>query len=79
MFDIENKKKDKNYEGGIKEFVCQNTIDVENIACFSNVSKHHNHLLAGDKCGNVYLLDLAKKSVFSKKELAAGKRVLFIT
>jgi hypothetical protein len=35
--------------------------------------------LAGDKCGNVYLLDLAKKSVFSKKELVAGKRVLFIS
>jgi hypothetical protein len=63
----------------VKEYLSQNTIDVENIACFSSFSKHHNHLLAGDKSGSVYLLDLAKKIVFSKKELSIGRRVLYIS
>ena len=58
---------DRNYEGGVKEYVAQSTIDVENVACLTSLSKHHNHLLAGDKNGTVFLLDLAKKIVFSKK------------
>lgn len=79
MYEIEEKKKDKNYEGTVKEYLSQSTIDIENIACFSSFSNTHNHLLAGDKSGNVYLLDLAKKIVFSKKELALAKRVLYIS
>lgn len=78
MFEIEQKKKDKNYQGVVREYLSQNTIDVENGACLSSVSKVHNHLLAGDKNGTVHLLDLAKKIVFSKKELAVGKRVIHI-
>jgi hypothetical protein len=35
--------------------------------------------VAGDKSGNVYLLDLAKKIVFSKKELVASRRVISIS
>lgn len=79
MFEIQQKKKDKNYEGTTREYLSQNTIDVENISCLSAFSKHHNHLVAGDKTGNVYLLDLAKKVVFSKKELALGHRVIYLT
>lgn len=41
-------------------------MDSEGISCFSNRTKSHNHLLAGDKSGNVYLLDPAKKTIFSK-------------
>ena len=51
---------------------------MERISCLSNPSKTHNHLLAGDKTGTVYLLDLAKKTIFSKKELVQGKRVIHI-
>ena len=79
MFEIEDKKKDKNYEGVVREYLSQNTIDVENVACLSSVSKLHNHLLAGDKNGAVHLLDLAKKIVFSKKELSVGRRVIQIS
>ena len=67
MHHIEQKKKNDNYEGGVKEYLGQNTIDVERISCVSHPAKTHNHLLAGDKSGTVYLLDLAKKTVFSKK------------
>ena len=63
---IEEKKKDKNYEGGIKEFIVQGMMEIKGISCLSSRDKTHNHLLAGDKSGNVYLLDPAKKSVFSK-------------
>ena len=41
-------------------------MDIENITSLSVKTKSHNHLLAGDKSGNVYLLDPAKKSIFSK-------------
>ena len=41
-------------------------MDIEGISCLSQPQKQHNHLLAGDKMGNVYLLDLAKRTVFSK-------------
>lgn len=66
MHHIEEKKKNINYEGAVKEYLAQSTIDVERISCLSHPSKTHNHLLAGDKSGSVHLLDLAKKTVFSK-------------
>lgn len=66
MHEIEQKKKDDNYEGPVVEYVGQNLMDIEGISCLSQPQKAHNHLLAGDKFGNVYLLDLAKRTVFSK-------------
>lgn len=36
MYEIEEKKKDKNYEGGVKEYAVQNIINVENICCLSS-------------------------------------------
>lgn len=66
MHEIEEKKKDKNYEGPVQEYVSQTIMDIEGISCLSKPSKSHNHLIAGDKAGNVYLLDLAKRAVFSK-------------
>jgi hypothetical protein len=66
LHEIEQKKKDSNYEGSVKEYLGQNTIDIEGISCLSQPEKTHNHLLAGDKAGNLYLLDLAKKAIFSK-------------
>jgi len=35
--------------------------------------------MAGDKSGCLYLLDLPKKIVFSKKELCSGRRTLYIS
>jgi hypothetical protein len=67
IYNIEQKKKDSNYEGNVREYISQNSIEVENISCLTSQSKSHNHLLAGDKSGHLYLLDLAKKIVFSKK------------
>lgn len=66
MHEIEQKKKDENYEGPVPEYVGQNYMDIEGISTLSRPQKSHNHLLAGDKFGNVYLLDLAKRTVFSK-------------
>lgn len=66
MHEIEQKKKDENYEGPVPEYVGQNYMDIEGICTLSRPQKSHNHLLAGDKFGNVYLLDLAKRTVFSK-------------
>ena len=63
---LEEKKKDRNYEGEVKEYISQGTMDVENICCLSSKTKSHNHLLAGDKGWNLYLLDPAKKAIFSK-------------
>ena len=79
MFEIEQKKKDSNYEGSVKEYCSQNTIDLPNVACISSKSNQHNHLLAGDKNGTLFLLDLAKKVVFSKKEISPGRRVIHIS
>ena len=45
---------------------------------FSSSCNSHNHLLAGDKAGSIYLLDLAKKTVFHKKELFPGRRLTHI-
>ena len=67
MFQIEQKKKDCNYEGSVKDYFSQNSIDIPAVACISDGSNSHNHLLAGDKNGTLLLLDLAKKVVFSKK------------
>lgn len=79
MHEIENKRKDENYEGNVKEYVAQNTIEIENICCLSEQSKTHNYLVVGDMAGQVYLLDLAKKVVFFKKELHSGRRVIHIS
>ena len=35
-------------------------------------------MTAGDKTGNVYLLDLPKKIVFCKKEVCPGRRTIQI-
>jgi hypothetical protein len=35
----------------------------------------HNHLLAGDKFGNLYLLDLSKKTQIAKRDAVPGKRI----
>jgi hypothetical protein len=78
MFEIEQKKKDRNYEGTIREYASQNTIDIANVACLSSKANQHNHLLAGDQNGTLFLLDLAKKVVFSKKDLCPGRRVINI-
>lgn len=78
MFEIEQKKKDSNYEGQVKQYFSQNFMDLQSPACISSQSNHHNYLLAGDKNGTVYLLDLAKKVVFSKKDLLASRRVIHI-
>ena len=48
------------------------------MACLSSRPSPHNHLLVGDKNGTLFLLDLAKKIVFSKKEILAGHRVIHI-
>ena len=66
MHENEQKKKDSNYEGSVKEYLAQNTMDLEGISCLSQPEKSHNFLIAGDKSGTVYLLDLAKKAIFSK-------------
>ena len=79
MFEIEQKKKDSNYEGSIREYCCQNTIEIPNVACISSQANQHNHLLAGDRKGCLFLLDLAKKVVFSKKELFPSRRVISIS
>lgn len=79
LFNIDQKNKDPNYEGAIKDYLSQNCIDIDSVSCVSAEPNQHNHLLAGDKKGTIYLLDLAKKVVFSKKELVPGKRVIYIT
>lgn len=66
MYEIEQKKKNENYEGVVGEYICSNFFDIEGISCLSVGQKTNNHLLAGDKSGNVYLLDLAKRAIFSK-------------
>ena len=50
----------------MKEHLAQNTVDVQGLSCLGQPEKGHNFLLAGDKAGSVYLLDLAKKAVFAK-------------
>ena len=49
------------------------------MACLSSESKYQNYLLAGDRKGNLLVVDVAKKSLFLKKELTPGKRINFIT
>jgi hypothetical protein len=66
MHQIEEKKKTANYEGAVKGYISQTCLDLEGISCLSRPHKSHNHLLAGGKSGTVYLLDLAKRAVFSK-------------
>ena len=78
MYEIDQKKKDSNYEGSVKDYYSQNSIDIPNVSCISSQSNQHNHLVAGDKNGTLFLLDLAKKVVFSKKDLQAGRRVIHI-
>ena len=34
--------------------------------------------MAGDKYGNIYLLDLNKKTQIFKKEVCPGKRIIYI-
>ena len=78
MFEINEKQNDGNYEGSVPDYFSQNLLDIDGVSCVSNNSNPHNHLLAGDKKGTLFLLDLAKKVVFSKRELVPGKRVVFI-
>jgi hypothetical protein len=66
MHHIELKKKNGNYEGTVEEYISQTCLDLEGISCLSRPHKSHNHLLAGGKTGTIYLLDLAKRAVFSK-------------
>ena len=35
MHEIEEKKKNSNYEGSVKEYLGQNTMDIEGISCLS--------------------------------------------
>jgi hypothetical protein len=66
LHEIEQKKKDSNYEGSVSEYISQTLLDIEGISCLSKPHKSHNHLIAGGKSGTIYLLDLAKRVVFSK-------------
>jgi hypothetical protein len=80
MYNIEEKKKNPNYEGRVQEYVAQSLIQIDHeIACLSSEPKYQNYLLAGDRKGNLLVIDVAKKSLFVKKELTPGKRINFIT
>lgn len=67
VHDIEKKKKDANYEGAVKELQSQGTIDLEGVSamCRDEASRL-SHLILGDRCGTLYILDVGKKLILSK-------------
>ena len=36
MYEIDQKKKDSNYEGSVKDYYSQNSIDIPNVSCISS-------------------------------------------
>lgn len=76
VFLIEKHKSDANYEGNIKEIASSGSFELEGVSFLAKIRGNpHNQLLAGDFCGNVFLLDMNKKLQNSKFCVCAGKRV----
>lgn len=53
--------------------------EINGISCVhSDLKNPYNYLLAGDKFGNLLLLDMNKKIQLHKKEVVKGKRIIHI-
>lgn len=75
VHEIEKKKKDPNYEGAVKEIQSQGVIELEGVSVMGRDERGLGYLVVGDRCGTIYLLDVGKKLVLSKKEVVTGVRV----
>ena len=79
IFEIEKHKENPNYEGNLKELPPQGSFEYDGITCLTKSARYvSNHLFAGDKYGNIYLLDLNKKTQIFKKEVVPNKRIVQI-
>jgi len=77
---IDKAKLSHNYEKGVKEISATNFFDFSGVSCFANHKNNPmNSLLVGDKSGNILLLDLNKRSLTTKKEVVAERRITDIS
>lgn len=59
IFEREKNKLDINFEGDIKEGIPSGNLDTDGITCLAHdLFNLQNYILAGDKLGFVYLLDM---------------------
>lgn len=79
IFEIEKYKENPNYEGHLKQLPPQGSFELDGITFMTkNNNNPNNIIIAGDKFGNLLLLDLNKKTQIQKKEATPGKRITYI-
>jgi hypothetical protein len=72
-------EKKPGYDGLVKEVNPSGVFDYDHFSYFHKDNNNpFNVLIAGDKQGNVLLLDLNKKTAIVKKEITPGKRIIHI-
>lgn len=80
IFEREKNKLDINFEGDITERLPSGVFEIDGITCLAHChSNPYNSVLAGDKHGNIYLLDMSQKIQLNKKEVISEKRILHIS
>lgn len=80
VFEILKYDKDPNYDGNLHESSYHSCYDIEGISYLSSdIRNNINHVLVGDKFGNISVLDLNKKQVIMKKQVAMSRIIHICT
>jgi hypothetical protein len=51
----------------VPEYVAQTQIEIDEVSALCSTTKFQNYLIAGDRKGQILIIDIAKKSLYCKK------------